>query len=286
MGNLMINKINNCYRLTSHYANINYSARILPLFNRVFFTLLCCCFLQGYQAVANDEITVKPTVVEIMTPDKYALGGDYFAGEAKAPGVMILHDCRFDSKAYTQLGKVIASHGIHVLIPDFRGFGASKSELYSHDNLKAEASNLSAYENAFATLASYWEADTLTAYQFLRRKMAKKTNVSVISVGCSAGVAVALAEKAYIHSMVMITPKMDVADKERYKNLIDIPSYFINASHHISTFETSKELFEWNGSKRSKAQIYKSDRDDYSLLASQKYLAEGIAFWLKSNFGY
>ena len=83
--------------------------------------------------------------------------------------------------------------------------------------------------------------------------------------------------------MVLITPKIDYGSKERYKNLIDIPNYFINSSHHTDTLATSKELFEWNSSKNSKIQIFNNDVDGYSLLRENKGLIDDISSWLNQN---
>ncbi|MCW8833490.1 MAG: hypothetical protein OQK03_09245, partial [Colwellia sp.] len=76
------------------------------------------------------------------------------------------------------------------------------------------------------------------------------------------------------------TPKMTYSDKERYKNLIDIPSYFVTSSHHQDSYQTAQELFAWSGAKQSKMQIYKGDSYAYQLIYRQKYLVEDLAQWI------
>jgi len=69
-------------------------------------------------------------------------------------------------------------------------------------------------------------------------------------------------------------------EKEHYKNLIDIPIYFIGSAHHANTYQTSNELFQWNGDNRSIFQIFKGIRQNSSLLRGKPFLAHNIALWL------
>ena len=250
------------------------------------------CLLATSQLTIAQETTIKTLAsaslssaqaVKIVTPDEHLLGADYYAGEKKGAGVLILHDCAHTSENYTDLAEKLSTNGIHTLALDFRGYGDSRSEVFSHESIKKNAKSIVAYQNDVAALTSYWELDVLTAFNYLRTKVDRKKGIAVVSVGCASLYAVALAEKMRINSLVLITPKMNYGAKERYKNLIDIPSYFINSSHHIETIQTSKELFEWNGSKASKIQIFKSDAYDYGLLRRNKYLIDDITSWLKRN---
>jgi alpha/beta superfamily hydrolase len=284
---------------------------IKKVFSYVFF---CCTSLSGFLFILltisipnvlaaeqepQTEIQKKNEMIQAVklpTSDEFILAGDYFLPEltgkaakrnkSKGAGVLILHDCSHNSKDYKLLGEMLAKQGIHTLALDFRGYGASSSPVFSHEKIKLQSKNIIEYQGAVAGLTSYWEGDVLTAYQFLKQKTDKKHSIAVFSSGCSSVYAVALAEKMHLNAIVMITPQMNYAEKERYKNLIDIPTYFINASHHTQTIDTSKELFEWNGSRSSKIQVFKSDSHDYSLLRRNKYLAEDIVFWLKSNLSH
>ena len=102
----------------------------------------------------------------------------------------------------------------------------------------------------------------------------------MVSAGCSAAQAIFLAEKIRINSFVMLTPLLNYMEKEHFKNLIDIPIYFISSIHHTDTFQTTKELFEWNGESRSVTKLFKGIRQGQSLLRAKRFLAEDIALWL------
>jgi hypothetical protein len=134
-----------------------------------------------------------------------------------------------------------------------------------------------------ALIMANWADDLIATHQFLSNKIGKNKNIAVVASGCSSAYAVALAEKNQLNSLVMITPKMAYSDKERYKNLIDIPSYFITSSHHQDSYQTVQELFAWNGAKQSKIQVFKGDYLNKQLISRQKYLINDIALWVKFN---
>jgi alpha/beta superfamily hydrolase len=226
---------------------------------------------------------VSDNFVQFKAQDEFLLAGLYYPGKAKSAGVIILHDCANDSRNYQLLAKKLSDQGLNTLLMDLRGYGESATSEVSQQKIKAQAKSIVEYQSGLALITSYWEGDLLTAHAFLRSKVDKKKEIAIVSSGCSAIYAVSLAEKIHLNSMVMITPQMSFSDKERYKNLVDIPTYFINSSHHHETFQTTKELFEWNGSNLSKIQIFKGNHYDYALLKRKNYLVDDIALWLKAN---
>lgn len=253
----------------------------------LFSGLLCYC-TQALGQAESAEGDSKPKAIplhgahpqKIVTPDEYMLGANYFMGNKRGSSVLVLHDCAHDSSSYSSLGTKLAENKLNALALDFRGYGKSSSALFSHQMIKKNAKDIVAYQNEAAALKAYWDTDTLTAFNYLRKKVDNKKGISVVAVGCAAGFAVALAEKVRITAMVFITPDMSYGDKERYKNLLDTPTYFINSSHHIETYNTSKELFDWSGSKQSKMQVFKNDDYDYALLRKNHYLLDDISAWL------
>lgn len=203
------------------------------------------------------------------------------ASEKHMPGVIVLHDCHSERKKYQTLSTSIAEQGIHTLSLDFRGYGNSVAEGYSHLEVKKNATDLISFQTEVAVLMSYWSEDLKAAYNFLRSKVDKSKGISIVASGCAGAYAVELAEKFHVNSMVLLTPEMSYADKERYKNLVDIPSYFISSAQHAMSYATAQELFTWNGARHSKLQVYKGDKLNYQVIRSHKYLVNDIALWLK-----
>ncbi len=196
-------------------------------------------------------------------------------------GVIVLHDCHSNRSRYETLAKEIALEGLHTLSLDLRGYGESVATGYSELDIKRNAKDIVSYQGEVALLTSYWQDDLLSAYNFLRTKVNKNKGIAVVASGCAGSYAVALAEKIHVSALVLITPTMAYSDKERYKNLIDIPTYFISSAHHLASFDTAKELFNWNGAKRSRMQTFKGDSYNRGLLSANEYLINDIAQWLK-----
>lgn len=234
-----------------------------------------------------------PVTFQAKAEHNFQLSADYYhnapSGQKKvnqpnAPaksGVIVLHDCQSDRGLYSTLATTIAQQNLHTLSLDLRGYGESIAPGYSAASIKKHAVDIVSYQSDIALLTSYWPDDLLASYEFLRTKVHKSKGVALVASGCSAASAVALAEKIHVSALVLITPQLAYSDKERYKNLIDIPTYFITATHHSPSYATSNELFTWSGSKHSKMQVFKDDKSDHRLLHSHQNLAEDIAHWLK-----
>jgi len=235
----------------------------------------------------ESEIVAKisPQIVQIKAraDDDFLLFADYYQGKKRSGGVIVLHDCNNDRRSYSAVAESLAQQGLHTLLVDLRGYGDSLSAEFSQEEVKKKSSDIVSYQNEMALIKANWPDDLLSMYQFLSKKADKSKGISVVASGCSGAYVVSLAEKIHLNSMVMVTPKMTYSDKEHYKNLVDIPTYFITSSHHQDSYETAQELFTWNGAKRSKIQIFKGTYYEKQLISRQKHLVNDIALWVKFN---
>jgi len=239
-------------------------------------------------AAVVKEKTSAMVTFEARSDHDFLLFADYYyAGKDidknKSPGVIVLHDCRSDRSKYSELAKTIAAQGMHVLALDFRGYGDSVAAGFSQLEIKKHSKDIVSYQSEIALITSYWAEDLTAAHHFLRTKVDKSQGIAVVASGCSASYAVALAEKIHLSAMIFITPEMSYADKERYKNLIDTPSYFISSAHHLASYSTAQELFAWNGAAYSKIQTFKGNRRDRQLITAKLNVVSDIARWLKFN---
>jgi hypothetical protein len=259
-----------------------------PMFNKQLIHLLFCVCGFFALCVSAQEAPTEPNVIDeepvntvkFMAKDKFMLSGKYYAGKKDHSAVLLLHDCKYGSQSYYRLIQVLTSHGIHALTLDLRGFGESISAEFSHKYIKSISKDIATYQSELFKLKSFWQGDVLEAYNYLRSMIDKKRDVAVVSSGCSASQSVFLAEKMRIHSFVLFTPILDYMEKESFKNLIDIPVYFVNTVHEKETYQTGKELFDWNGDNRSIFQLFKGSGQGLSLLKRKRYLSHDIALWL------
>jgi hypothetical protein len=237
----------------------------------------------GYEKEVLSINNAQRVTFKAKVDNDFLLVADYYAGEKRAGGVIVLHDCKSDRSRYSVIANSLFEQGLHTLVLDLRGYGESVSPVYSQGIIKQNATNIVDYQSEMALLRSFWSDDLVAAYQFLQSKVDSKQGVAIVTSGCSSAYGITLAENILLSAVVMITPQVTYADKERYKNLIDIPSYFITSSNHIDSYQSAQELFSWNGSKKSRMQIFKGVRYDYQLIAREKSLITDIAYWLSSN---
>mgnify|MGYP000267550654 FL=1 len=221
--------------------------------------------------------------VKFAVDDDFSLSGNFYLGDTLGAGVLLLHDCSHSSKSYSVLGELLAEQGINALAIDFRGYGESTSELFSHKIMKHKVKNIVSYQAEVAMLRSYWEKDVLYAYNYLRSKIGNEQPISIVASGCAVNEAVQIADKMRVNSFVILSPIMDYMEKENYKNLIDIPAYFVSSAHHSDSFLTAQELFSWNGDSRSTTQVFKGVNQGHTLLSRNKFLAKNLATWLRGT---
>jgi len=249
----------------------------------VLFSLSFNGFTQENNAKKTPENLPETVQIKASAEDDFLLFADYYSGDKRSGGVIVLHDCKKERNGYSALAKGLAQQGLHTLLVDLRGYGDSVSQNYSEEAAKEKATDIVSYQSEMALITAYWPDDLLAMYQFLSKKVNEGKGIAVVSSGCSSAYAVTLAEKIQLDSIVMVTPKMSYADKERYKNLVDIPSYFITSSNHQDSYETTQELFTWNGAKQSKMQTFKGTSYNYQLISRKKHLVNDIALWIKYN---
>ncbi|WP_343815201.1 alpha/beta hydrolase [Colwellia asteriadis] len=253
--------------------------------------LLCCPFTSMALAdIEADEKALPSHMVKFKADvdRRFLLAADYLHFPQKEAaqhmgGVLILHDCKESRKNYQELAQNLANSGLHVLSLDFRGYGDSTDNGFSEQELKKQAKDLVSYQSDLALLTSYWPEDVIAAYHYLRKELDKSKGIAVFASGCSSGYTLELAQKYHVKAWVLLNPEMSYSDKERYKTLLDAPSYFISSGHQLASLSVAQELFNWNGDKKSKIQIFKVDKNNSQLLKSNRRLVIDIVEWLKFN---
>lgn len=247
--------------------------------------LLFSANVSGFEKNFVTKSNAQQVKFKASEDDDFLLAADYYLGEQKSGSVIVLHDCKSERSRYSAMANSFFQQGLHTLALDLRGYGDSVSAEFSQEAIKQNATDIVSYQSGMALLTTYWQDDLIAAYHFLQNKVTSKQGVAIVSSGCSSAYAIALAENILLKGIVMITPQVTYADKERYKNLIDIPSYFITSYHHADSYQASQELFAWSGSQKSKIQIFKGNRYDYQLITREKSLTNDIALWLNANVG-
>jgi dienelactone hydrolase len=93
--------------------------------SRVLSVVTTAAVLLSSNAAAAQPTT---TTVEIPSWDKIVLKATYYSPGKPGPGVLLLHMCNSDRKAWAGLGQKLAARGLHALALDYRGYGESEGD--------------------------------------------------------------------------------------------------------------------------------------------------------------
>jgi alpha-beta hydrolase superfamily lysophospholipase len=66
--------------------------------------------------------------VDLKAADGTVLKATYFSAGKPGPGIVLLHMCNSQRKAWSHLGESLAARGFHTITIDYRGFGESGGE--------------------------------------------------------------------------------------------------------------------------------------------------------------
>jgi dienelactone hydrolase len=114
----------------------------------VLFLLALTCAAQAAPA---------PRIVDLKAPDGTLLKATYFAAAKPGPGVLLLHACNQQRKAWDGLAGHLTAKGINVLTVDYRGYGESGGARFQ--KLPQEEQN--------KLVRGTWPGDIDVAYEYL-----------------------------------------------------------------------------------------------------------------------
>lgn len=79
--------------------------------------VLACCNEVAAQQVRQD--------LDVIAADGARLRATHWSPGKPGPGMLLLHQCNMDRRAWTELGAALAGRGVHVLAINYRGYGES-----------------------------------------------------------------------------------------------------------------------------------------------------------------
>ena len=127
-----------------------------------------------------------PRDADIIAPDGTMLKATYFAAAKPGPGVLLLHMCNSNRKAWEPLARQLGAAGIHALALDYRGFGESKGEWFENDFQKQQQ-----------VVNEKWPGDIDAALAFLRGQVGvDKSRIGAAGGSCGVNQAVLVASPA------------------------------------------------------------------------------------------
>jgi dienelactone hydrolase len=97
-----------------------------------------------------------PRDVDISAPDGTKLKATYYAAAKPGPGVLLLHMCNSNRRAWEPVARQLSAAGIHALALDYRGFGESAGDRFRNDPQREQQ-----------LVAQKWPGDVDAAFAYL-----------------------------------------------------------------------------------------------------------------------
>jgi dienelactone hydrolase len=78
-------------------------------------------------AVATATFAPNPVDVQVPAADGARLTSTYSSPGKPGPGILLLHQCDMDRRAWASLESALVDRGVHVLSPEYRGVGDNRA---------------------------------------------------------------------------------------------------------------------------------------------------------------
>ncbi len=219
---------------------------------------------------------VTPRVVDLKAPDGTVLKASYFAAAKSGPGVLLLHQCDMQRKAWDGLAADLAAHGFHVLTVDNRGFGESggpRFDKLSQDDMRA--------------LRDKWPGDFDVAFQFLLSQSGvNHDQIGAGGASCGVNNAIQLARRhAEVKALVLLSGGTDRNGRTFLRDKKNVPVFTAAADddQYGNEVETMQWLYSLSGNPASRFQLYENGRHGAEMFGPHPQLMDLISEWLTAT---
>lgn len=217
--------------------------------------------------------TATGRTVEIESADGFRIHAAYHAGRDDGPAVLLLHQCdrQGATTGYEGLAERLAGMGFHVLIPDLRGYGASRSEQFTGDNWQEAQRHL--------------PEDTGAAYRFLTAQPGvSRDRVAVIGASCGGRQAILLAGRhESIAALVLISTRLGAPMEAALAEVAPRPLLALAAEGDSGAAGTARRAFERSTHSASRLVLCKGVAHGTPLFAEDPSLEPAVAAWLEAQ---
>lgn len=216
-----------------------------------------------------------PKVVDLKASDGTALKATYFAAAKPGPGVLLLHQCNMQRKAWDTLAPRLASAGIHVLTLDYRGFGESGGTPNAQVP-PAEAQRI---------VQEKWPGDVDTAYNFLLAQPGvNKQAIGAGGASCGVNQSIQLARRhPEVKSLALLSGGTDREGRYFLKTNPKLPLFISAADDDGGVVEVMQWLMSISGNPGNDFERYLEGGHGVDLFTPHPELPLKIVSWFQTT---
>ena len=204
-------------------------------------------------ATIGAQAEVQKEDVNIQAPDGIMLKGTYFSPGSLGPGMLLLHQCDMDQRAWDGLASDLANAGLHVLTFDFRSFGETGGD-----------------DAAYAHLLSQDGVD--------------RTRVAVGGASCGVAQSADLAtRRPEIKTLLLLSSSRAAAAKDHIANTPALAVFGAVSEGDEGSAASIREALEASKHPRSVLKVYPGTEHGVPMFEKNSELRPAIVSWLTTE---
>jgi dienelactone hydrolase len=209
--------------------------------------------------------------IDLTAADGTRLKATYFAAGKPGPGVVLLHMCNSERKAWTSLGGTLAKQGIHAIALDYRGYGDSGGIPFA-DLSQAERQRIS---------QQHWPGDIDAAFEFLvSQPGVDRTRVGAAGGSCGVDNAIQLARRhPEVKTLVLLAGGTNAAGEQFLAQSPWLPTFAAAAHDDGRIVDAMRWLIGFSSGRVNHLQEYPKGGHGTDLFAVHKDLEPAIVAW-------
>jgi dienelactone hydrolase len=211
-----------------------------------------------------------PRDVDLKAPDGTLLKATYFAAPRPGPGVVLLHMCNSQRKAWAGLGEKLAAQGIHAIALDYRGYGESGG---------TPVNDLPVPERQRA--AQQWPADIDAAFEFLvSQPGVDRARIGAAGGSCGVDNAIQLARRhSEVKTLVLLAGGTNAAGEQFLAQSPWMPVFASAAHDDGGAVETMRWLLGFSSGRANHMKAYPNGGHGTEMFAVHRDLEPAIVAW-------
>ena len=226
-------------------------------------------------ALAPAQSSAQPSAADVTlkSPDGITLKATYYPAAQPGPGLVLLHQCNRDRKAWAAFAQAAAARGYHVIAPDFRGFGESEGERFE------------SFQQQGAIIAEKWPGDVDAAFDWLTsQKGVDKERIAAAGASCGVNEAVLLARRhPQVRSVMLLSGGVTQPGRQYLRQSPSLPVLVAASRDDGDAVEGMRWILGWSRNPANKLVEYQTAGHGTEMFAVEKGLQPLMLNWLDTH---
>ena len=209
--------------------------------------------------------------IALKAADGTTLKATYFAAAKPGPGVVLLHMCNSQRKAWAGVGEKLAAQGVHAIALDYRGYGESGGTPFN-EVPQAERQRI---------VQQQWPGDIDAAFEFLvSQPGVDRTRIGAAGGSCGVDNAIQLARRhAEVKALVLLAGGTTAAGEQFLVQSPWMPIFASAARDDGRAVDDMRWLLGFSSGSANQLKEYPNGGHGTDIFAVHKDLEPAIVAW-------